>query len=75
MRKAGREAEVETVHEREERVKHERIGTVRTHPDVRAALEAIPGLEILDVRDSPDLEDSLGGDNVVPLRVANQRKG
>ena len=75
VRKAGREAEVETVHEREERVKHERIDTVRTHPDVRAALEAIPGLEILDVRDSPDLEDSLGGDNVVPLRVANQRKG
>ena len=75
VRKAGRQADVETVHEREERVKHERIDTVRTHPDVRAALDAIPGLQILEVRDSPDLEDGLGGDNVVPLRVANQRKG
>jgi DNA polymerase-3 subunit gamma/tau len=75
VRKAGNEKPVETIKEREERVRQESIDTVRSHPDVRAAIEAIPGIEILEVRDSPALEESQGGDNVVPLRVANQRKG
>ena len=40
-----------------------------------AAISAIPGLTILDVRGSDTLEEPAAEDNVVPLRVASQRKG
>ncbi|MEM5518775.1 DNA polymerase III subunit gamma/tau [Henriciella sp. AS95] len=65
----------ETVKEREDRQKQERIDQVKTHPDVKAALEAIPGAEIIEVRREAPLEDEPAGDNVVPLRVANSKKG
>ncbi|MEE2879382.1 MAG: DNA polymerase III subunit gamma/tau [Pseudomonadota bacterium] len=65
----------ETVKEREDRIKSERIEAVKTDPDVKAALEAIPGAEIVDVIDPQPLEAPLREDNVVPLRVANQSKG
>ena len=65
----------ETVKEREERLKNERIDAVRTDPDVRAALAAIPGAEIVEVSDPQPLEATGTEDNVVPLRVASQKKG
>ncbi len=65
----------ETINEREERVKAERIEAVKAHPDIKAALAAIDGLEVIDVTVAPALEQSPAGDNVVPLRVANQKKG
>ena len=65
----------ETVKEREERLKNERIEAVRSDPDVRAALAAIPGAEIVEVSDPQPLEATGTEDNVVPLRVASQKKG
>ncbi|HIG22957.1 DNA polymerase III subunit gamma/tau [Henriciella sp.] len=65
----------ETISEREDRLKRERIEAVKADTDVAAAISAIPGLTILDVRGSDTLEEPVAEDNVVPLRVANQRKG
>ncbi|WP_084397544.1 DNA polymerase III subunit gamma/tau [Henriciella aquimarina] len=65
----------ETVKEREDRHKAERIDAVKADPEVQAALKAIPGVEIVDVTDRPALEGQVAEDNVVPLRVANQKKG
>ena len=65
----------ETVKEREERLKNERIEAVRSDPDVRAALAAIPGAEIVEVSDPQPLEATGTEDNVVPLRVASHKKG
>ena len=65
----------ETISEREERLKRERIEAVKSDTDVAAAISAIPGLTILDVRGSDTLEEPAAEDNVVPLRVASQRKG
>ena len=68
----------ETVKEREARLKAERIEAVKADPDVQAALKAIPGAEVVEVsRPAPQepLEAEGPDDNVVPLRVANQKKG
>ncbi|GGB76424.1 DNA polymerase III subunit gamma/tau [Henriciella pelagia] len=65
----------ETVKEREDRQKAERIEAVKAHPDVKAALEAIPGAEIIEVSREAPLEGELAGDNVVPLRIASSQKG
>ena len=65
----------ETVKEREERLKAERIDSVRADPDVKAALAALPGAEIVEVGDAPPLEATGTEDNVVPLRIASQKKG
>ncbi len=65
----------ETVKEREERLKVERIEAVKALPDVAAALAAIPGTEIVEVSGGATLEAEGAGGNVVPLRVANQKKG
>ncbi|WP_300375665.1 DNA polymerase III subunit gamma/tau [Henriciella sp.] len=65
----------ETVKEREDRLKAERIDAVRSDQDVQAALKAIPGAEIVEVSRAQPLEAGQAEDNVVPLRVANQKKG
>lgn len=75
VRKSRPDAPGETVSEREDRLKQERIEAVRADTDVAAAINAIPGLQILDVRGSDRLEERPVEDNVVPLRIANQRKG
>ncbi|MEQ8558626.1 MAG: DNA polymerase III subunit gamma/tau [Henriciella sp.] len=69
--KTGRE----TVKEREERLKAERIDEVKSDPDVKAALAALPGAEIVEVSEAVPLEATGTDDNVVPLRVASQKKG
>ena len=65
----------ETVKEGEERMRAERIASVRAHPDVSAALAALPGLQIVDVTSGPALEPARVEGNVVPLRAASQKKG
>ena len=65
----------ETVKEREERLKAERIDAVRTDRDVQAALAALPGAEIVEVSETVPLEATGTEDNVVPLRAASQKKG
>lgn len=57
----------ETLKEREARQRKSLFDEARQHPDVAAALEALPGAEIVDVRRTPPLESSGDGDNVVPL--------
>ena len=65
----------ETVKEREERLREERIEAAKAHPDVKAALDAIPGVKIVDVTQAAPLEATGTEDNVVPLRAVNQSKG
>jgi len=57
------EAEGETLHEARVRKKRETFETVTSHPAVAATLKAIPGAEIIDVRE----ERADTTDNVVPL--------
>ena len=62
----------ETQKELEARERQIRFDEAAKHPEVAAALAALPGAEIVEVEDIKPLEHSDMPDNVVPLR-ANQK--
>ena len=70
-------SDTETMKERETREHQDRIDAASRHPDVAAALEAIPGAVVTEVEDAPHLsvplETPVAADNVVPLR--SKQKG
>ncbi|MEL6257764.1 MAG: DNA polymerase III subunit gamma/tau, partial [Pseudomonadota bacterium] len=57
----------ETLKERSERLRAERIASVSDHPFVQEAMKAFPGAEIVDVRQEGPAVAGDGGDNIVPL--------
>lgn len=63
---------VETQKEKETRERKERLDEAAQHPDIAAALSAIPGAEIVDVEDSPPLDPRTLTDNVVPLKRSSK---
>ena len=59
---------VETQKETETRERKELLADAAEHPDIAAALAAIPGAEIVDVENSAPLDPATLTDNVVPLK-------
>ena len=62
------ESGVETQKEKETRERKEVLEDAAQHPDVAAALAAIPGAEVVDVQNSAPLDPATLTDNVVPLK-------
>ena len=62
------ESSVETQKEEDTRVRREKLESAAEHPDIAAALAAIPGAEVVDVEDSAPLDPKTLTDNVVPLK-------
>ena len=62
------ETSAETQKEMETREREERLADAARHPDVAAALAAIPGAEIVEVELSSALDPATLTDNVVPLK-------
>ena len=65
------ESGVETQKETEAREREEQFAEVAQHPDIAAALAAIPGARIVDVEVSTPLDPETMTDNVVPLKRTN----
>lgn len=59
---------VETQRETETRERQELLAEAAKHPDIAAALAAIPGAEIVDVEHAAPLDPATLTDNVVPLK-------
>ena len=59
---------METQKEKETRERKEVLEDAAQHPDVAAALAAIPGAEVVDVQNSAPLDPATLTDNVVPLK-------
>ncbi|MEL6666312.1 MAG: DNA polymerase III subunit gamma/tau, partial [Pseudomonadota bacterium] len=59
---------VETQKEKETRERKEVLEDAAQHPDIAAALAAIPGAEVVDVQNSAPLDPATLTDNVVPLK-------
>lgn len=59
---------VETQKEKETRERDEQLQDAAQHPDIAAALAALPGSEIVDVENSAPLDPATLTDNVVPLK-------
>lgn len=59
---------VETQKEKETRERKEVLDEAAQHPDIAAALAAIPGAEVVDVQNSTPLDPATLTDNVVPLK-------
>lgn len=59
---------VETQKETETRVRGELLADAAQHPDVAAALAALPGAKVVDVENSGPLDPATLTDNVVPLK-------
>jgi DNA polymerase III subunit gamma/tau len=59
---------VETQKETETRVRGELLADAAQHPDVAAALAALPGAKVVDVENSAPLDPATLTDNVVPLK-------
>lgn len=59
---------VETEKETETRQRREQLDDAARHPEIAAALAAIPGAEIVDVENSAPLDPKTLTDNVVPLK-------
>ena len=59
---------VETQKEKETRERDEQLRDAAQHPDIAAALAALPGAEIVDVENSAPLDPATLTDNVVPLK-------
>ena len=71
-------SDAETIKEREARERNELFDQVRLKPEVAAALDALPGAEIVNVEDTPPiaapaLDPAAGQDNVIPLK--SKKKG
>ena len=58
----------ETQKETETRERRELLDDAAKHPDIAAALAAIPGAEVVDVENSAPLDPNTLTDNVVPLK-------
>lgn len=65
------ESGVETQKETETREREERFAKAAEHPDIAAALAALPGAKIVDVETSAPLDPAAMTDNVVPLKRTN----
>ncbi len=63
---------VETLRETETRERGELLADAARHPDVAAALEALPGAEVVDVERSAPLDPGTLTDNVVPLKRSSK---
>lgn len=59
---------VETQKEQETRERQEKLADAARHPDIAAALAALPGAEIVDVETSQPIDPATLTDNVVPLK-------
>ncbi|MEL7031750.1 MAG: DNA polymerase III subunit gamma/tau [Pseudomonadota bacterium] len=59
---------VETQKEKDSRERKEQLDEAAQHPDIAAALAAIPGAEVVDVENSAPLDPDKLTDNVVPLK-------
>ncbi|MEO1188395.1 MAG: DNA polymerase III subunit gamma/tau [Pseudomonadota bacterium] len=59
---------VETQKEKDTRERREQLQAAAQHPDIAAALAAIPGAEVVDVENSAPLDPDTLTDNVVPLK-------
>ncbi|MCR9195482.1 MAG: DNA polymerase III subunit gamma/tau [Hyphomonas sp.] len=62
------DSSVETQKETETRVRGELLADAAQHPDVAAALAALPGAEVVDVEHTAPLDPATLTDNVVPLK-------
>ncbi|MEL6859470.1 MAG: DNA polymerase III subunit gamma/tau [Pseudomonadota bacterium] len=62
------ESAVETEKEADTRQRRELLEDAAQHPDIAAALAAIPGAEVVDVEHSAPLDPETLTDNVVPLK-------
>ncbi len=62
------ETGVETQKETETRQRAEQFEDAAQHPDIAAALAALPGAEIVDVERSAPLDPAVMTDNVVPMK-------
>lgn len=67
------ETSVETMKETETREREELLADAAQHPDIAAALAAIPGAEIVDVELSSGPDPATLTDNVVPLKRRSER--
>lgn len=59
---------VETQKEKDTREHREKLADAAQHPDIAAALEAIPGAQVVGVENSAPLDPATLTDNVVPLK-------
>lgn len=59
---------VETQKEKDTREHREKLEAAAQHPDIAAALEAIPGAQVVGVENSAPLDPATLTDNVVPLK-------
>lgn len=59
---------VETQKEQETRERQEKLADAARHPDIAAALAALPGAEIVDVQNSTPIDPATLTDNVVQLK-------
>lgn len=66
------ETSVETQKETDNRERAELLADAAQHPDIAAALAAIPGAEIVDVESSTALDPATLTDNVVPLKRSSK---
>ena len=64
----------ETFKEKSERLRAEKIAAAQGHPAVQAVLAAIPGTEIVDVRQDTPLEGAPGQTNVVAMPDRRQNR-
>ena len=62
------ETRAETLKDRAERIRREKIETVRAHPKVQSALAALPGAEIVEVRQEGPVDPDAGKGNVIGMR-------
>lgn len=58
----------ETQKEKDTRERREQLDEAARHPDIAAALAAIPGAQVVDVENSAPLDPDTLTDNVVPLK-------
>ncbi len=65
--RAGEVAERETLKARADRVRAERLARAGEHPAVQAALNALPGAVVVDVRQEAPLDRGQDADNVVDI--------
>lgn len=66
------DSSVETQKETETRERSEILADAAQHPDVAAALAALPGAQVVDVENTPPLDPATLTDNVVPLKRSSK---
>lgn len=66
------DSSVETQKETETRERSELLADAAEHPDIAAALQAMPGAQVVDVENSAPLDPATLTDNVVPLKRSSK---